>query len=381
MKMRVFGTTSVSLWVFVLVLATIVGDTNAWWPFEICPLNKDVMTVAALETALEVGVTNDKCGGDSKIIGQHIALTSIPFVVLEHLKDPSPKKPLVMSFVGPPGVGKTMMETRMRRVVYKNTDSDGNGGGVLVISGVDIRDKTEQEFGIAMVDRIARQVYQCTQSLIVVDEIQFMPEGSLDYLVELLGFRQPIKTKFGMIDFRHSTFLFTSNEGSAEVIEKTAETDNRNTLDYLDFAELLKARLAKREFWLAYKNRVDYYIPFLPMGRQQLREAFEFELERYKCTSKDLGSFRQLTWDDDVLNLLVDHEIETDATFAENGLSHIREELLVRVYGPIARTLRSRNKTLVDTVSLHVNGVKLKIQVQESEPLPQTSRTKAQNEL
>ena len=38
----------------------------------------------------------------------------------------------------------------------------------------------------------------------------------------------------------------------------------------------------KHDQWLAFKNRVDYYIPFLPMGADQVKTAVELQVKAYE---------------------------------------------------------------------------------------------------
>ena len=56
----------------------------------------------------------------------------------------------------------------------------------------------------------------------------------------------------------------------------------RAALEYADFDELLKMRFAKKEGWLARKNRVDYYIPFLPIQPAQVRAQVALQIAGYK---------------------------------------------------------------------------------------------------
>ena len=87
------------------------------------------------------------------------------------------------------------------------------------------------------------------------------------------------------IDYRKAVFIMTSNEGSEDINRATAKVLGdparggqaghtaraaRAALEYADFDDMLKQRFAKREAWLAYKNRVDYYIPFLPIQPAQV---------------------------------------------------------------------------------------------------------------
>jgi hypothetical protein len=75
--------------------------------------------------------------------------------------------------------------------------------------------------------------------------------------------------RYGTIDFRFSTFLFTSNSGAVNIsaVFKSLREGGRARADveYRDFTEVLEDDLGLSEPVLVSKNRVDFYIPFLPM--------------------------------------------------------------------------------------------------------------------
>eukprot|EP00041_Stephanoeca_diplocostata_P011461 m.190202 g.190202 ORF g.190202 m.190202 type:complete len:515 (+) comp18546_c0_seq2:69-1613(+) len=311
-----------------------------------------------------------------EIIGQHIAMSVVPFVVSEHLRAKVlPKKPLVISLVGPPGVGKTEFETRLRRSLFTDAGINGDNAGTHVVSGVDYRDANEANT-IEMVKDIAKQVQMCPQSLVVLDEVQFMHAGTMDYLVDVLGYRQPVTIAgVGTVDFRRSIFILTSNVGSSEImhlVENNDDIKNRSTMTYSMFADLLKQKLQEKEYWIAYKNRVDYFVPFLPMDVESVKLAVQQHLVKYSCEmkrdsmrtlaaprplnadskkrTKQKFLVRKVEWESGVLDTLARVVIPLPSVpndegavlgpFAADGLSGIRSLLVVNIFAPVQNTLR-----------------------------------------
>lgn len=59
----------------------------------------------------------------SRIFGQHIATDVVLNAINSHLKKPNPRKPLVMSFHGANGVGKSYVSKMIAKVLYEKGDT------------------------------------------------------------------------------------------------------------------------------------------------------------------------------------------------------------------------------------------------------------------
>jgi hypothetical protein len=58
-----------------------------------------------------------------EIVGQELALAQLSDALCHHLSQPRPKKPLVISVHGPPGVGKTYTHLWLARILYSKAPS------------------------------------------------------------------------------------------------------------------------------------------------------------------------------------------------------------------------------------------------------------------
>ena len=54
----------------------------------------------------------------SELVGQQLALQQFSDAVCDHLATEAPTRPLIVSFHGPPGVGKSMMHLLAARALY-----------------------------------------------------------------------------------------------------------------------------------------------------------------------------------------------------------------------------------------------------------------------
>jgi ATP-dependent Clp protease ATP-binding subunit ClpA len=72
---------------------------------------------------VEQGCSNLESVLPQQIVGQELALSHLTDAVCHHLSQQNPKKPLVISVHGPPGVGKTYTHWWMARCLYNKSPS------------------------------------------------------------------------------------------------------------------------------------------------------------------------------------------------------------------------------------------------------------------
>jgi len=318
-----------------------------------CTVNSAASDPSKLADLLEHGANSSDGCPTVPIVGQHIGLSVVPYVVATHLSDRSPQKPLVISLVGPTGVGKTMLSQRLATVLHDTLLPASSAS--LVLSAVDFRDSNEPAATAGrLIKKIARQIDSCSTSIIILDEVQFFPPGTLDYLIDLFGFQQPVEVPgyYRRVDFRRAIIVMTSNVGKKHVIEafnkaRTKDGRERNDLEYEEFRDNLTKAMKKVEYWTAYKNRIDYYVPFLPAERPQVLTVIRKTLEAWRCRqTKSNSRLRSLRWDDDVIQRLADR---SSAANPIKGLSGIQNDLAVAVFAKITRAIGTSHVTTATT--------------------------------
>lgn len=62
---------------------------------------------------------------ESQVVGQSLALKQLCDAVCDHISNPNPIKPLVLSVHGPPGVGKSMVHQLAAKALYNGEPSAG----------------------------------------------------------------------------------------------------------------------------------------------------------------------------------------------------------------------------------------------------------------
>lgn len=134
---------------------------------------------------------------------------------------------------------------------------------------------------------------------------------------------------------------------------------SRIALTYHDFAAELKAQLGQKAVWLSLKNLVDYFIPFLPMGLAEVRQACLRELQAFNCSQTQNGVFSGLRWTDGFLDHLAQAaESDRDTEGLSSVPTRLRIEVFYRVelYLQVATTLIPALACIKDGV----NGVRNK---------------------
>lgn len=328
--------------------------------------------VRSASTGRGDGNRQPACRADAGIVGQHIALDLVPFVLTRHVRIarsgaysssslPPPAKPLSLFFAGAPGVGKTLFETRLRQHLFTDADADGLGSGVVVINGGDYSDPNRKyELRRALVRAVAEQVLRCPLSMVVLNEVRLVAPGVLEALTHVLGRQQPVRMEdFGgtSIDFRRAVFVFTSNAAGDTIAALTdgllRYKTSRSELDYDDYREVLREELAAVSPWITFKGLIDYYVPFLPMRAAQVREFAQRALEARNCSGVAHGDFAHLTWTPEVPLHLAGLVLagETNSPF---GLGSVEMELDVHVMARVSQEIR-RTKFIPRHTAVHVS--------------------------
>lgn len=93
-------------------------------PPPACPLSAVAVDWNVLNAALSTPKINQTTCKPRGVIGQHIATNVVASAITEHYSAPPddpPQKPLVLMLFGAPGVGKSYLETTLRKVSFSVT--------------------------------------------------------------------------------------------------------------------------------------------------------------------------------------------------------------------------------------------------------------------
>ena len=206
------------------------------------------------------------------------------------LKDP--RRPMgAFIFIGPSGVGKTLLSKALAEFIFGNEDS---------LVRIDMSEYMEKhnvsrligappgyvgyEEGGQLTEQIRRRPY----SVVLLDEIEKAHPDVFNMLLQIMEEGQ-LTDSFGRhVDFRNVILIMTSNIG-AELIKNKGGfgfSKPNEESDYNKMKQTLQAEI-ERYFRPEFINRLDDVIVFRPLTRDDLVNIVEYELNKVRERLED----------------------------------------------------------------------------------------------
>lgn len=235
------------------------------------------------------------------IIGQDEAIDKITRAIRRSrvgLKEPN--RPIgSFIFVGPTGVGKTLLAKKIAENMFGSADS---------LIRIDMSEFMEKfsvsrlvgappgyvgyEQGGQLTEKVRRKPY----SIILFDEIEKANSDVFNVLLQVLdeGF---ITDSLGRkIDFKNTVIIMTSNAGTRQLKDfgkgigfNTEENDNKQ------YAHTITQKALEKIFAPEFLNRIDEIIQFNPLKKADINKIILLELNKLSNRCKEIGYTISLT--------------------------------------------------------------------------------------
>ncbi|XP_042686738.1 torsin-1A-like [Centrocercus urophasianus] len=221
---------------------------------------------------------------EQKVFGQHLAVQIVLRALSTNLHSKQPKKPLVMSFHGWTGTGKSFVSSiiaenlyrlsvwRRRFVHHFSTVLHFSHG-----SHVHLYKKQLQNW-------IRGNVSACPRSLFIFSEMDQMSHGLIDSILPFLSYRDEIDGVY----YGKAIFIFLNNAGGDKITEIALDywrrLKRREDIPVEELQDLLSEDIFRNpnsgffQSQLIQKNLIDYFIPFLPLEYKHVKQCVREEL-------------------------------------------------------------------------------------------------------
>ncbi|XP_061836438.1 SH2 domain-containing protein 3C-like isoform X3 [Nerophis lumbriciformis] len=212
------------------------------------------------------------------VYGQHLAQDIISEEVVKFLQNKSPEKPLVLSFHGSSGTGKTLVSSMLGSHLYGSAMSSPYVHRFIPALHFPSAGEVDQ-YRVQLKNWVQGNLTACARSVFIFDEMERMPRGLLDVLEPFLG---PSHVVFGT-NYRKAFYVFISTAGE-DVVNRVALEHRRAGRDR---EEITSSDLQDAVAQAVYDNNssglfqssiirhklITSFVPFLPLSRRHVERS------------------------------------------------------------------------------------------------------------
>jgi ATP-dependent Clp protease ATP-binding subunit ClpB len=200
----------------------------------------------------------------------------------------SPKRPMgSFIFLGPTGVGKTLLAKKLAEYLFGNEDS---------LLRIDMSDYMEKynvsrlvgappgyigyEEGGVLTERIRRNPYR----VVLFDEIEKAAPEVFNVFLQLLDDGRLTDSQGRVVDFKNVIIIMTSNLGSDLILEEAEDekATRGSAAKSKKEADLKNAlmELLKKSFRPEFLNRIDETVIFNRLGKNEISKIIDIQLSQ-----------------------------------------------------------------------------------------------------
>ena len=290
-----------------------------------------------------------------KVIGQDRAIDTVVKAIRRNsvgIKDPN--RPIgSFIFLGPTGVGKTLLVKRLAEAVFGNEDA---------VIRVDMSEFMEKysvsrligappgyvgyEEGGQLTEKVRRKPY----SIVLLDEIEKAHSDVFNILLQVMDEGRLTDSLGRIIDFKNTIIVMTSNVGTRQLkdfgkgVGFTLPDDQYRDNEYAN--SVIKKALSKT-FSPEFLNRIDEIVMFDSLNKESLYKIIDVEIDilKKRLTSMNI----ELSLTDDAKNFIFEKGYDTQygARPLKRAIQNYIEDTLSE--GMLMGNIKEHQKVLLDT--------------------------------
>ncbi|XP_026178652.1 prosalusin [Mastacembelus armatus] len=228
------------------------------------------------------------------VYGQHLAQEIVAEEVASFLQNKSPDRPLVLSFHGSSGTGKTLVSSMLGNHLYGSAMSSPYVHQFVPTLHFPSPHMVKQ-YREELKNWVQGNLTECARSVFIFDEMEKMPSGLIDVLEPFLG---PSHIVF-RTNYRKAIYIFISTTGE-EVINKLAMESrqagrDREEIRLADLQEAIAQTIYNNntsgffQSSIIQKDLITRFVPFLPLSRRHVERCVRSQLcQRGSCGRSDV---------------------------------------------------------------------------------------------
>ncbi|XP_030063813.1 prosalusin isoform X1 [Microcaecilia unicolor] len=225
------------------------------------------------------------CDLAQNVFGQHLARELLLKAVTDFVALEEPLKPLVLSFHGWTGTGKTYVSSLVVKHLYRDGSRSPYVHQFSPTLHFPHAERIEQ-YKDDLKRWIQGNLSNCARSIFLFDEMDKMHPGLIDVIVPFLGSSWVV---YGT-NYRKAIFIFVSNAGGEQInrvaLEFWRTRKDREEMELRDLELAISKAVFDNPhhgFWQSQiidEQLIDLIVPFLPLQRNHVKQCVRSELKQ-----------------------------------------------------------------------------------------------------